>query len=202
MTDDLQLTLKDKPFLVFEAWLKRAAKHEPSDPNAFALATVGEDGMPSVRIMLLKGVDLDGFVFFTNKLSRKGQQLEQHPKAAMDFYWKSLGQQVRVEGMVTHVAEEEANAYFSSRPRGSQIGAWASQQSQFLEDRQVLENRVHHFEEQFDGKEVPRPPHWGGYRILPLRLEFWQAGEYRLHDRFIYSRQNVKDDWNLERQYP
>lgn len=192
----------DNPIDILRAWYAEAESAEPRDPNAIALATVGADGMPSVRMVLLKDFDETGFVFYTNLESRKGVQLAGHPKAAFVMYWKSLDRQVRVEGHVSPVEEAEADAYFASRPRGSQIGAWASKQSRPLESRYELEKRVAQYGAKFHVGRVPRPPHWSGFRIDPVRIEFWQQGSFRLHDRLVYSRESARDGWTTERLYP
>lgn len=188
------------PFAFFRAWLAEAEGAEPNDPNAMALATVASDGRPSIRIVLLKGLDDRGFVFYTNTESRKGDHLAAHPSAALNFHWKSLRRQVRVEGAVEPVTPAEADAYFASRPRGSQIGAWASAQSRPLDSRATLERRVAELEAAYAGRDVPRPPHWSGYRIVPELFEFWQDREFRLHDRFQYGR--AGDGWTIARLYP
>ncbi len=190
----------DDPLSVFHSWFEEARDAEPNDPNAMALASVGEDGMPSLRMVLLKGVDEQGFVFYTNFESRKGRQLLAQPKAALLFHWKSLRRQVRVEGPVTMVAEEDADAYFASRPRSSQVGAWASEQSRPLESRFALETRVAKFAAKHSLGKVPRPPHWSGFRVQPALIEFWQDGAFRLHDRLVYHREGT--GWRTERLYP
>ncbi len=188
------------PFELFEAWLKEAEASEPNDPSAMSLSSVGADGMPSSRMVLLKGVDPRGFVFYTNFESRKGEQLLTKPKAALLFHWKSLRRCVRIEGEVEVVAGEEADAYFSSRPRQSQIGAWASQQSRPLEGRFELEKRVALYAAKHAVGSVPRPDYWSGFRVMPRRIEFWQDGAFRLHDRLVYSRSG--EGWTTERLYP
>ena len=193
------------PFALFESWFGLAAAHEINDPNAVALATATTDGAPSVRMVLLKGVDDDaaaarGFVFFTNLESRKGDELARNPRAALCFYWKSLRRQVRVEGPVTPVEPDEADAYYASRARGSRIGAWASSQSRPLESRFALEKAfAAHAAKHLIGA-VPRPPHWSGFRLVPWRIEFWQERPYRLHDRVVY--EPGRDGWRHHRLYP
>ena len=192
-------TPKD-PLALFEAWFEEAKQQEPNDPNAMSVASVGEDGMPSLRMVLLKGCDERGFVFYTNFESRKGEQLLARPKAAALFHWKSLRRQVRIEGPVTRVSDEEADAYFASRPKDSQIGAWASEQSRPLAGRFELEKRVAKFAAKYGLGKVPRPPHWSGFRIAPERIEFWQDGKFRLHDRLVYHSEET--GWRTERLYP
>jgi pyridoxamine 5'-phosphate oxidase len=170
------------------------------EPTAFALATVGAGGQPSVRILLLKGVDTRGFVFYTNYESRKGGELLAHPRAAMCFHWQPLERQVRVEGQAEQVSAEEADAYFATRPRGSQLGAWASRQSQPMEHPGALDERLREVEARFAGGPVPRPPHWSGFRLVPARIEFWHGMPSRLHERLVYSR--VGDGWRTDVLYP
>jgi len=188
------------PYELFDEWFKTAAEKELHEPNAMALATADAGGMPSVRMVLLKGVDPRGFVFYTNYESRKGTQLLANRQAALCFHWKSLKRQVRVEGAIELVTPEEADAYFATRPRTSQIGAWASQQSRPLEGRLELEKRVALYTAKFGVGKVPRPPHWSGFRVLPQRIEFWEDRPFRLHDRLVYHRDGER--WWTERLYP
>jgi len=188
------------PFEHFNEWFKAAAETESNEPNAMALATLGADGMPSVRMVLLKGVDERGFVFYTNYESRKGRQLLAHPRAALCFHWKTSKRQVRIEGTVEQVTPEEADAYFATRPRTSQIGAWASEQSRPLTGRFELEKRIAQFTAKFGIGAVPRPPHWSGFRLIPRLIEFWEDRPFRLHDRLVYHREG--NGWRTERLYP
>lgn len=190
----------DDPFEIFDMWLAEAEASEPRDATAMTLATVGEDGMPSARMVLLKGVDERGFVFYTNLESCKGRQLSVNPKAALLFYWKSKNRQIRLEGEVEAVTDAEADAYFASRPRDSRIGAWASAQSRPLAGRFELEKEVAKYALKYAVGGVPRPPHWSGFRLKPRRIEFWQEGTFRLHDRLVYYRDD--DSWRTERLYP
>lgn len=184
----MEINSSRDPIELFQEWLAEAGRSEPNDPEAVALATVSKDGQPSVRMVLLKGVDQNGFFFYTNMESRKGRELAGNPKAALCFHWKSKLRQVRVEGMTEVVPAPLADAYFKTRHYLSRLGAWASRQSQPLENRQALEAAVKKYEEQFEGQEIPRPPHWSGYRLVPEKIEFWQQGEARLHDRFLFTR--------------
>ena len=189
-----------EPFDLFSAWMKEAAAKEVNDPEAMNLATVDDRGRPSSRMVLLKAVDARGFVFYTNLESRKGRELSGNPFVALNFHWKSLRRQVRIEGPVEPVSDEEADEYFASRARGSQIGAWASQQSRPLESRFALEKRVAEFAAKFGLGKVPRPAHWSGFRVLPLRIEFWTDKPFRLHERAVYTR--AGEAWTVEKLYP
>jgi len=200
--DDAQLFTAAEPLELFDRWFDEAKASEPNDPNAMALATVDADGLPDVRMVLLKGHDARGFVFYTNSHSAKGRELAGQPRAALLFHWKSLRRQVRVRGPVEAVSDAESDAYFASRPRASQIGAWASDQSQPLAARAVLEGRVGEFDAKFDGLAVPRPPHWRGYRIVPAEIEFWRDRRSRLHERRLFSRGDDDDPWATRMLYP
>ena len=189
-----------EPYELFARWYAEAQAKEPNDPNAMALATVGPDGMPSVRMVLLKDYDQRGFVFYTNYESRKGTQILGSMNAAIVLHWKSLHRQVRVEGAVEKVSDAEADAYFHSRHKSSQIGAWASKQSRPLESRFELEKRVAQFTAKYAIGEVPRPAYWSGFRILPQRIEFWEDRPFRLHDRMVYS--IAEGGWTSEKLYP
>lgn len=192
--------MTDDPHALFAAWLEDARTSEPNDPNAMAVATVGADGMPSVRMVLLKGHDARGFVFYTNQQSRKAGELTANPKAALLFHWKNRRRQVRIEGPVSLVADAEADAYFASRGRDSQLGAWASDQSRPLADRATFEARFEAEQARFEGRDVPRPPHWGGYRVAPARIEFWSDRAHRLHERRVFTR--TADGWSEGLLYP
>jgi pyridoxamine 5'-phosphate oxidase len=176
------------PFAWFQRWMSEAEVSEPSNPNAMTVVTVRADGRPSARTILLKGVDPRGFVFYTNTHSRKGDELAGNPLISLLFYWKSLDRQIRIEGQVESVTAAEADAYYATRPRISRLGAWASDQSRPLSERAELERRLKSLEEKFPGEDIPRPPHWSGYRVLPDRFEFWQDMPFRLHDRTIFDR--------------
>jgi pyridoxamine 5'-phosphate oxidase len=194
------LVTNTDPFAVFAEWFRAAEAAEPNDPNAMSLATVDADGMPNVRTVLLKGYDADGFVFYTNYESAKGRELLANPKAALNFHWKSLGRQVRVRGAVAPLSAVEADAYFATRPRGSRIGAWASQQSRPLESRFALEKAVAAYTTKFAIGEIPRPGYWSGFRLAPRQIEFWSAGTFRLHDRVVFRR--AGEGWEKTRLYP
>lgn len=176
------------PHTLFDSWMAEAEASEINDPNAMALATADADGRPAVRTVLLKGHDARGFVFYTNRESRKGLELAANPRAMLLFHWKSLRRQVRIEGPVSIIDDAESDAYFATRPRASQLGAWASDQSRPLTARATFELRLAEAEARFDGADVPRPPHWGGYRVTPERIEFWQDRDYRLHERHVFTR--------------
>jgi len=197
--DQLQ---KPDPMDLFVNWLDEAKASEINDANAMALATLDAGGAPDCRIMLLNGFSSDGFVFYTNLGSAKGQELVQNPKACLLFHWKSLRRQVRVRGAVEPVSTAEADAYFATRPRGSQIGAYASFQSAPLTDRTELERAVARFSKKFAGMDVPRPDHWSGFRLVPVQIEFWQDGQYRLHDRVAYTRADKNQPWTAQRLNP
>lgn len=188
------------PFSLFDSWFAEARAVEVNDPEAMALATAGDDGRPSVRMVLLKGHGPDGFSFYTNSHSAKGQQLAANPNAALLFHWKQLRRQVRVEGPVEPLSDVDADAYFASRARDSRLGAWASDQSRPLDERATFEARFEEMKQRYDGQDVPRPPHWHGYRVLPERIEFWSDRPYRLHERRLFTRS--ADGWNEGLLYP
>jgi pyridoxamine 5'-phosphate oxidase len=189
------------PFAWFNRWMAEAEASEPSDPNAMTAATVGPGGKPSARTVLLKGVDPRGFVFYTNTESRKAHELLGNSLISLLFYWKSLGRQIRIEGAVEAVTAAEADAYFATRARISRLGAWASDQSRPLSERAELERRLRYFEEKYPGEDVPRPPNWSGYRVLPDRFEFWQNMPFRLHDRTIFERA-AGSGWTRGKLFP
>jgi pyridoxamine 5'-phosphate oxidase len=199
---DERLFQGDDPFGLFAQWFEEAKAKEVNDPNAMVLATADASGAPDARMVLLKGFDTAGFVFYTNTESAKGAQLAVNPQAALLFHWKSLRRQVRVRGPVSQVTEAEADAYFATRPRDSQIGAWASDQSRQMEGRFVLETRAAELALKFGLSPVPRPPHWTGYRVEPLRLEFWRDRPFRLHDRLVFERASAGAAWNRTRLFP
>jgi pyridoxamine 5'-phosphate oxidase len=192
------------PFTLFDAWLAEAQASEPNDPNAMALATADAAGRPAVRMVLLKGHGADGFVFYTNGESRKADDLRANMQAALLFHWKSLRRQVRIEGGVRIVSDAESDAYFASRGRDSQLGAWASEQSRPLAARSIFEARFGAMQFRFEGGDVPRPPHWGGYRVVPDRIEFWQDRAHRLHERRLFTRADAESgaDWIEGQLYP
>lgn len=195
--------MNNDPIALFSEWLAEAEQGEPHDANAMSLATVDADGQPSVRMVLLKGHGPDGFVFYTNRESRKGEALEANPRAALLFHWKSLRRQVRIEGPVEWVDDATSDAYFASRPRDSRIGAWASDQSRPMDSRATFLARIAKFAAKYAVGEVPRPPHWGGYRVIPQRIEFWVDKKSRLHERTIYIRDDsAPGGWRTEVIYP
>lgn len=195
-------TAADEPFALFDAWLNEAIKSEPNDPNAMALATVDPDGLPDVRMVLMKGFDTYGFVFYSHIASQKGRELAANPKAALLFHWKSLRRQVRIRGNVTPVTDAEADAYFATRPKQTQIGAWASKQSQELESRFAFEQAIAKVAAKHVIGDVPRPPGWSGWRITPSRIEFWHDRPFRLHDRIEFRRDAAGQPWSKTRMYP
>ncbi|QJD60631.1 pyridoxamine 5'-phosphate oxidase [Pseudomonas sp. gcc21] len=196
----LESQAPDEPFSLFATWFEQAVEIETTEANAMMLATVDDAGQPHLRTLLLKGVDKQGFVFFSNYQSAKGEQLRTHPRAAMTFWWHDLERQVRIEGAIERISDEESDAYYHSRPLGSRLGAWASPQSQVIESREVLERNLAELEAQYADQPPPRPPHWGGYRLKPESVEFWQGRPSRLHDRLRY---RMEDNvWLRERLAP
>lgn len=188
------------PFAQFERWWNEALASEIDEVNAMTLATASKEGIPSARIVLLKGYDERGFVFFSNYESTKGKELQQNPHAALVFFWKELERQVRIEGRVEKVSEAESDEYFHSRPEGSRIGAWSSPQSAIIANRKIIETNVTQYTKRFENQDIPRPAHWGGYRVMPASFEFWQGRSSRLHDRFRYT--PVNGNWKAERLAP
>jgi len=195
-----ELAPEAEPFDRFKELLAEAWKAEVNDANAMAVASVDESGLPNLRMVLMKDYDQRGFVFYTNRQSAKGRELDSSWKAAANFHWKSLRRQVRIRGLVEEVTKEESDAYFASRPRDSRIGAWASLQSQPLESRELFEQRVAEVEKRYEGQDVPRPPHWSGFRVVPERIEFWYGAQFRLHERQCYQR--VDGTWTQVMLYP
>ena len=199
---DLSWLDADDPIALFERWLGEAGATEPNDPNAVSLATVDADGQPDVRIVLLKGLSADGFDIYTNSESAKGAQMDAVPRAALCFHWKTQRRQVRVRGRVVRVGDAGSDAYFATRARGSRLSAWASRQSRPAADRAELLAGMQAAEARFEGRDVPRPPHWFGYRIVPDAIEFWQDGAFRLHDRILFTRGGDGSGWETTRLYP
>ena len=200
--DDGGITPCTDPFVLFQEWLKEAEGAEPNDPNAMALATADAGGVPDVRMVLLKGVDERGFVFYSNADSIKGAELAANPRAALNFHWKALRKAVRVQGTAARVSDAEADAYFATRPKDSQIGAWASPQSRPMEGRFVFEKAIAEYAVKYALTKVPRPPYWTGWRITPLLIEFWRDRPFRLHDRLVYTRAAPDAPWRTERLFP
>jgi pyridoxamine 5'-phosphate oxidase len=192
--------LDPDPIVQFQEWFEKVIDADLHEPNAMIVSTASTDGKPSARTVLLKGYDERGFVFYTNYEGRKANEIEANPMCALLFYWGELERQVRIEGRASRLSGDESDAYFEGRPRGSRLGAWASEQSRPVEDRSVLEERVKALEAQYEGREIPRPPFWGGYRVEPDTIEFWQGRESRLHDRLVYRREDRA--WRIERLQP
>ena len=192
--------LDPDPIVQFQEWFEKVIDADLHEPNAMIVSTTSTDGKPSARTVLLKGYDERGFVFYTNYEGRKANEIEANPMCALLFYWGELERQVRIEGRASRLSGDESDAYFEGRPRGSRLGAWASEQSRPVEDRSVLEERVKALEAQYEGREIPRPPFWGGYRVEPDTIEFWQGRENRLHDRLVYRREDGA--WRIERLQP
>lgn len=196
---DREKMLQD-PIEQFRHWFKEAELAGVTEPNTMTLATVNKQGQPTIRVMLMKEITNQGLVFYTNFKSRKGNEIEKHPKVALNFYWQDLERQVRFDGTVSKIPDEQSTQYFQTRPRGSQLGAWVSQQSEDISSREYLEEQLKVCESQFKDQDIPRPPHWGGYHLIPTRVEFWQGGPHRLHDRIQYSLSN--EQWDLRRLAP
>ena len=202
LTASLGFMDRKDPFGIFADWFEDAKKSEPNDPNGMALATVDDEGLPNVRMVLMKDYDEKGFVFYTNYESQKGQEILANMKAALLFHWKSLRRQVRVRGLVEKVTNAEADAYFKSRPRDSKIGAWASQQSRPITKPLEFETAIAMQTARFGIADVPRPPHWSGFRVKPVSMEFWHDRPFRLHDRVVFRREKPEGDWSKARLYP
>jgi pyridoxamine 5'-phosphate oxidase len=197
----LENDIADDPVKQFQTWWMQAVESEIDEPNAMTLATASSEGIPSARIVLLKSFDASGFIFFTNYKSAKGRELEENPKACLLFFWKELERQVKITGLVQKISEKESDEYFFSRPEGSRIGAWTSPQSEVIENRDWLDDRYRHLVAEMKGQQIPRPPHWGGYIVKPVIMEFWQGRPSRLHDRIQYVIEN-NGTWKMERLAP
>ena len=202
LIDDGGIAPKDDPLALFEAWLEEARKTEPNEANAMAIATADAGGNPDVRMVLLKEATHQGFVFYTNTESAKGRELESNPRIAILFHWKTQRRQIRIRGPVARVSDEEADAYFATRAKDSQIGAWASQQSRPMETRWAFEKEIAKYAAKYALQKVPRPPYWSGYRVTPLEYEFWRDRPFRLHDRLVYRRADAHTAWATERLFP
>ena len=200
LTDQKLINSNKKPIELFEEWFEEAKKNEFNDPNAMNLATISSDGKPNSRIVLLKSYDDNGFVFYTNSKSKKGKAIKNNSSVALNFHWKTLQRQIRVEGDVSQISNSEADEYYNSRPLGSKIGAWASLQSEELDDRSTLIKRVEEFKKKFSNNDVPRPSHWNGYLVKPNLIEFWQEMSFRLHDRVEFKKE--KENWVSRKLYP
>ncbi len=195
-----EASVNDDPMKQYELWFEEAVNSQLLDPYAMSLTTVNSNGQPSIRIVYMRGIKNNGFIFYTNYSSAKGKDLEQHKQVALNFFWGELERQIRIEGEVKKVNNEDSDTYFAQRPRESQIGAWASNQSEELNDRMQLEEKVTHYTEKFKGVDVPRPEHWGGYIVVPTKIEFWQGRPNRLHDRIVFTKSD--DDWKRSRLSP
>ena len=202
LIDDGGIAPKDDPLALFEAWLEEARKTEPNEANAMAIATADAGGNPDVRMVLLKEATHQGFVFYTNTESAKGRELESNPRIAILFHWKTQRRQIRIRGPVARVSDEEADAYFATRAKDSQIGAWASQQSRPMETRWAFEKEIAKYAAKYALQKVPRPPYWSGFRVTPLEYEFWRDRPFRLHDRLVYRRADANAPWTTERLFP